>query len=485
LVTNEEMVLEKARQDGRAVNKIVYKPIPTIEQYLNSSAQIRGVVGPRGSGKTSGAAWDVCHYIPSFLKEKYGILKTRGVIVRNTYTELTDTTMKTVFEWFPWGKYIAQSSREGSKIYRLRSPEGFEVEILFRSCDRPEDVKKFKSMEVTWYWIDESIEIAEQIKLMLKSSIGRYPPRCPVQFGIETTNPPDVEMPMYHQFSWNAPPPGPKPIGDALESHEGFWQPPYENEANLRPGYYDDLKDYYADQPDWLDMYVLGKPGIIMKGRSVYNNFRREIHESKEPLVWTGGLLIRGWDNSGNCPACVVIQVPDTGRCQVLREFHTDRDGIVDFTRRVVNECNMLFPGAEYIDWGDPAGAAKYSKREGGFTSNAKLMLSECGVDVKSSEQNLTARISSVQHQVNTIDGILIDPSCIRLINGFIGGYCYPEIGRNSGIFGDKPEKNRFSHPHDSLQYVLVKLFGAAKSEKIELKIKHREPAIYESNWMR
>jgi len=107
---------------------------------------------------------------------------------------------------------------------------------------------------------------------------------------------------------------------------------------------------------------------------------------------------------------------------------------------------------AEYVDWGDPAGANKFSKAGGGFTSNAELMSEACGIEVEPSEQNLTARIESVDQQLKRIDGILIDPSCIRLINGFLGGYCYPEIG-STGVYGDKPIKNRFSHPQDALQY--------------------------------
>jgi len=103
-----------------------------------------------------------------------------------------------------------------------------------------------------------------------------------------------------------------------------------------------------------------------------------------------------------------------------------------------------MFPNATYEDWGDPAGENRFSRRSGGFTSNAELMR-DFGVDVKPSEQNWTARKESVEQQLRIIDGMLIDPRCIRLINGFIGGYCYPEIG-SSGSYRDRPMKNRWSH---------------------------------------
>jgi len=135
----------------------------------------------------------------------------------------------------------------------------------------------------------------------------------------------------------------------------------------------------------------------------------------------------------------------------------------VDFTNHVVAQCNMDFPNATYQDWGDPAGEAKYSKRDGGFTSNAQLMAEAAGVNVIPSDQNFTARTQAVDQALARIDGLLIDPSCTRIINGFLGGYCYPEIG-NSGEFSQHVEKNRFSHPHDALQYLLLKLLKNSSS---------------------
>ncbi len=120
-------------------------------------------------------------------------------------------------------------------------------------------------------------------------------------------------------------------------------------------------------------------------------------------------------------------------------------------------ECANLFPGAEFMDWADPAGNNEFSTREGTFTSNAKLMRDACGVNVSPSEQNLTARINGVEDLLSRRDGLLIDPTCTRLINGFMGGYCYKEVG-TTGVYSVTPWKNRFSHVHDSLQYILLKI---------------------------
>jgi len=443
---------------------IKYNLIPTIKDFHQSGAQIRCIVGPVGSGKTTGATWEICYYLPHFLFQTHRIKKTRWLVLRNTYSELRDTTLKTIFEWFPWGEFRSQAME-----YTLYYPDqDITVELLFRSCDRPDDVKKFKSLELTGYWIDESIEVADEVKRMLKNRIGRYPRKSPVRFGVETTNPPDVEHTTYSQFAWTTPPPGPMPQGKPLEGHVGFWQPPRENEANLRAGYYDDLIKDYADNPDWIDMYVNGKPGQLVRGRLVYANFVRTLHVAEQSLIWDGQQLYRGWDHNGTTPACIVVCPVTPTRLHIYREFVTVQENIVDFTRRVLVECAEAFPGGRFVDVGDPAGRARFSTRSGGFTSNTDLMRDECGVHMIDGEQTFRVRVNCVDQALLRRDGVLIDPSCIRLINGFLGGYHYPELAGMPGVYKKDPEKNKFSHIHDALQYALTRLYVSSGAKVAE-----------------
>jgi len=475
-----------------------YDPIPTIEKFHRSPMPFRCIVGPVGSGKSAGAAVEIFYNIPQYLNRKYGIKRTSFGIIRNTYKQLTAHTLKTIIEWFPWGDV-----KVGDQKFILSYPQqDIEVTGLFQSCDRPDSMMKLKGLEIMGYWIDESIEVSEDVKKMLKTRIGRFPrwqiwaeslrgtfperfggwsnkqlqqylKENPDEFftrcGIETTNPPDVEHPTYSMFDWgDTPPPGPLPTGVPLKGYRGFWQPPYENIENLRPGYYDDLRNDYRDDPDWIDMYILGKPGVIMQGQLVYNNFERDIHVAKETIEWNHRPLYRGWDNTGNRPAAVVVQLESYDKVQVLREYVTDRMGIVDFARWVVADCNELYPGAEYHDYGDPHGEAKQSQSGGGLLSNADLMRQDCKVLVSPSEDNFTVRKEAVERCLKDRDGLLIDPSCTRLINGFISGYCYPEIG-NTGIYNDKPPKNRFADIHDSLQYVTCRLVHTPNPKMFEM----------------
>ena len=70
---------------------------------------------------------------------------------------------------------------------------------------------------------------------------------------------------------------------------------------------------------------------------------------------------------------------------------------------------------------------------------------------------NIFGTKKAINNLVDKDNGLLVDPSCVRLVNGFLGGYCYKEVG-STGIYSESPLKNRFSHPHDALQYVMTKL---------------------------
>ena len=471
---------------GERFVELNYDPAPTIERFHASDKMIRSLVGPAGSGKSTGMVWEICYFLPQMLYTKFGIKNTRWLILRNTNDQLWTTTIKTLFEWFDptyFGKFHKQE-----KIYTITGFKPLNIEILFRSCDRPEDVNKFRSLELTGYGVDESSEVHHSIKNILRQRIGRYPRASewpkdergnPIvrKYGVESTNPPDIESPDFTEFYGTE--------AQKLADGEGFWQIPGENQQNLDPNYYSDMRRLYANDQEWIDRYIEGKPGVQKVGKDVYGGFSYSFHVAKDPIVWPGKqfTIYRGWDNTGNCPACVACFIPTAGTVHILREFWDDRAGIVDFADRVKKECNAIYPDAQFIDWGDPAGEFKFSQSGGGLTCNAQMMR-DIGIDVRPSSTNdFEPRKESVSILLSGNNrgqpNLFIDPSCNRLIQGFMGGYGFKEV--QNGVFADKPYKNRFSHVHDSLQYVAVKLVGIAKAQKratIKKKPRHRRTSM-------
>jgi hypothetical protein len=277
---------------------------------------------------------------------------------------------------------------------------------------------------------------------------------------------------------------GPIPTVPPTQDHIGFWQEPGENEENLRPGYWDSLRHDYSEAPEMIAILVDGEPGYKPRGKPVYRNFDKSVHMAKERLIWkqvrdqyTGDMkgvpLLCGWDFSGNFPAAVVTQRVAPMSYQVLREFYDDRMQAIDFAKWVLETLNMEYSGYEGVHFADPASWAQYSSASGGFTSNAKMVEEQCGLMMTPSRNELDLRISAVDQLLIRRNGLLIDPQCFMILNGFVGGYVREENPR----MGDKnykelPIKNNFSHIHDALQYCFV--------TEIYPKVKEPRPEIAE-----
>ena len=76
--------------------------------------------------------------------------------------------------------------------------------------------------------------------------------------------------------------------------------------------------------------------------------------------------------------------------------------------------------------------------------------------------------------------GILIDKSCINLIRGFAGGYHYRRLQVSGERYDERPNKNRFSHIHDALQYLLL---GAGEGRSLTIGTKYSKPIIAKRNF--
>jgi hypothetical protein len=97
--------------------------------------------------------------------------------------------------------------------------------------------------------------------------------------------------------------------------------------------------------------------------------------------------------------------------------------------------------------------------------SPAQYVWEELRLRLEDGIQTFKVRQGSVNRLLNMVrkgePAIVIDPSCVNVIKGFEGAYCYPEIGK-SGVYRDEPLKDMFADLHDAIQYPCTRLFGAA-----------------------
>lgn len=439
--------------------------------HHDKMSRVKLLIGPFGTGKTTSAAYDQIMCQSKRVKPgKDGVKRSRFAVVRNSYPMLRDTTIKTVLDWFPplyFGKY---NSTE--KQYKVRM-EDREIEILFRALDIDKDVRNLLSLELTGAWVDEAREIGQSIFKGLLGRVGRFPSMkdfdgeepfvFPVQV-VLTTNYPSREHWLYQDF-----------VANPIDGYKIYEQTQEENKHNLRSGYYEDLEKDYADRPDLLQTLVRGQWGVTVRGKKVYPEWISSFHVAPVqilPFVLNGlaggknTTIVRGWDNTGLSPACVVTYINSLGQWYVFKEFCGSDIGIVDFGDMVKVWCAENLTGKiVYRDIGDPAGRNRDSIKK----SPHEYLKTECGIIIEDGIQTFKVRRESVagrlNKQINGNAALLVDPACIRLIDGFDGGYAYPEIG-NSGYFKTEPSKNDYSHCHDALQYPASRLFGP--SMKVE-----------------
>lgn len=443
---------------------LVYNCGPVARKFhADRQSRVKLLLGPFATGKTSSCAFDIIEIASKMVVPVLGVKKSRFAVIRNTYPELRDTTIRSYFDWFP--PEIFGTYNQTDKIYKIKYDDR-EIEILFKALDSPKDVRDLLSLELTGAHVDEAREIHVDVIKGLLGRVGRYPSMkstqgknpflAPPQV-ILSTNYPSTQHWLYRDL-----------VANPVEGYTIYEQTQEENKHNLRPGYYEDLAKDYADRPDLLKTLVQGTWGVTVAGKLVYPEFRRSLHVSRHPLLPREPVqVVRGWDNTGLSPAIVLSYINATGQWCLFKEFTWENTGIMDATEEMIVWCSMnLHNSCTYKDIGDPAGSDTRDSVKKTPAMYIREMAKQYGktIDITKGVQTFKVRRESVAGQlsklVNGEPALVIDPSCTMVIDGFDGGYAFPEIG-NSGVYRTEPAKNEYSHIHDAIQYPATILFRA------------------------
>lgn len=221
-------------------------------------------------------------------------------------------------------------------------------------------------------------------------------------------------------------------------------------------------------ESDYLHIWE-GQYKALLLGKWVYppTEFARDRHVVVGSLMPESATeIICGWDNTGLSPAIILTYMTSTGQWVVFKEFCFEDTGIMDAVEGLVRWCNASLPqGCRYRHIGDPAGRIRDTTKQ----SPADYITRRAGelgwsISIEDGIQTFKVRREAVASRltrlVNGQPAILMSSEgCPRLVEGFEGGYAYPEIG-TTGIFREEPMKNHFSHIHDALQYPATRLFA-------------------------
>lgn len=417
---------------------------------MASDASFRMIMGPVGSGKSTGCIMEIGRRATLQAPSRDGLRHTRWAVVRNTRQQLTDTTLKTWLEWYPHG--VAGTWKETTRTFTMRFGDVV-CEVLFRALDDEADVKQLLSLELTGAYINEARELPLPIIIALRSRVGRYPSRkevAPTWHGvIGDTNPPDEDHWIYQKFEVE------KPRGWEIFKQPGGLDPGAENRENLPESYYEDMMDGASEA--WIKVHVHAKYGASKAGKGVYDGtFVEDFHVSKTELFPIRSLpLILGMD-FGRTPACTFEQKDLQGRQLILDETYEVNCGLDRFLdTKVLPLIANRFAGMRVVVCGDPAG---WDKSQINDLSCRDILVSKKLRALKAPTNVVERRIEAVEAQLRQqIEGkaaLLIDPRCSRLIAGFKGRYMYKS--KRDGTFEASPLKNEYSHIHDGRQYAAL-----------------------------
>ncbi len=447
--------------------QIEYKAEPTAAAFHASDEFIRGLMGPIGSGKSVACVLEVLQRSIMQEPDPSGIRKTRWAIIRNTYPELKSTTIRTFSDWIPehlcpikWDAPISGRM----KIADIGDGTGVDMEVLFLALDRPQDIKKLLSLELTGGWINEAREISKAVLDGLTGRVGRYPSKRdggPTYSGVfMDTNPPDddhwwyklaeVHKPKGHVF-WQQPP-ALLQVGDDYEPN-----PDAENVQHQPLGHEYWLRQVYGKNRDWINVYVMGSYGAVMDGKPVWPEYNDNVH-CKPVELYRGLPLLLGWD-FGLTPAVVICQISPRGQFRILDELVATDMGIRQFTSEIVKPHLALhYQNMSIESVGDPAGSQRSQSTE----QTCLQELAAQGIPTKPAKTNeFIARREAVAGYLTRLsDGepaFQIDPKAKTIRKALMGAYKFERV-QVSGEerYKDMPVKNHYSHIADALQYACM-----------------------------
>lgn len=468
---------------GRPIYRIEY---PCLEKFFGSTKPVQVIQGPVGSGKSKVCNLKALLVASQQRASRDGLRHSRGAVIRNTYPELIATTMRTWKDTFPeeiYGRIVMSKPA----FQRIRFSD-IDMEVDFLAMDKEDDVKKLRSSEYTWAYINELQYIPKVVfdEIQSRIEMGRFPAMKdggPTWHGLwADMNSPDddhfIAM-MTGQTEWPENMPDTErtaltwpaewefimqPAGlldiigpDGKPSGEYRMNPAAENIKWLARDAY--LKMVRGKTRSWIKSHVLNQIALVIDGDPVWPWFRREIYVTGKMLEPVPGHDIWVSADFGRKPAALFAQNINN-RIVVLGEMQAFNEGAVTFAPKVKRHLEQRYAGYSFKVFGDPKGADRNQTDD----RSAYDVWAGNGMPVSPApvkQNNLQTRIEAVEHLGSTMyEGrprLMISPACRTLIVGMEGRYCYQ---KKKGMEETKaePQDNNYTHLCDCLQYLALSM---------------------------
>jgi hypothetical protein len=486
MVEEVEIPIKKLGKPGKEIGKPVHAdgsihyhpPGPVAKAFLNDNAFICGIMGPFGSGKSTAAIMKLIKNCQKQKRAQDGWIYRRTAIIRNTYPELRTTTMKSWHQWVP--PHLGRWRESGPPMHHIKDPNNkLDWEVIFVALDRPDDVAKLLSMELSDAWVNEARETPKVIIDGLTGRVGRYPPRwqaeCTDVQILADTNPPDTDHWWYVLAEQDTSNEYNRQLVMSMKEAEellrgknllvgrqklmSFHKQPSgrsrdaENLNNLRPGYYEFL--IAGKDKDWIKVYVDGEYGFVSDGLPMFPEYKDSVHSGKDFKI-VPGIGIRIGLDFGLTPAATISQRIANGRWLVHDELVSERMGITTLALELSRQLQARYPGIKIISVrGDPSGDAVTPEE----TTCFKIMRANGFPSAEPAPTNdPVRRREGVAYLLRTlVDGepaLMIHPRAGVLRKGLAGGYHRRRMQIAGELkYRDVPEKDKYSHVCEALEY--------------------------------
>lgn len=336
---------------------INYQVLPTFAKVHRDTNPFLFVMGPVGSGKSSGCVFQAFFNAMRQKPDEHGIRHSKHLVVRATYPALRSTTIKTWLSWFKDKITITYSTPIIGRIqYPLADGTSVDMEIVFIAVDDDKSAEKLRSLEVTSAHMNEASELTEGTFQLVKTRIKRFPAKKdggPVRpFIIFDYNAVSTEHWLYRLAEEDKP-----------EGHSFYRQPPAmlkvdgkyvlnpeaENLANLEDGYYETMC-MGADE-DFINVNVLNNYGEVKRGKPVYKDYSDLEHHVEENILPLRGVPVVVGVDQGLCYTDQVSVQTDTG-WKSFEDVDPKKDRVL--SRNPANgEIAWVRPNFKVKEWHD------------------------------------------------------------------------------------------------------------------------------------
>lgn len=452
---------------GGDINPLQFDPPgPVGEAFIFGSDPIDFIMGPAGSAKTVCSIFRLVTTTLRFPVCKDGVIRTRIPIVRENFRVLYRTTLPSLFRFFPrdfpGAKFEGGQDRPFNFTLRFVTPRGRKVQLILDGFGIGDHAieELLRGYEPSAAWLNEADMLDRKVPPFMFGRVAqnRYPGRAlladeaaPMPKTIwGDLNPPLITHWIKEDFEDN-PRPGyrlrrqPSGLSEQAENRRYVPRDTYEAMAKTMDA-------------DTVRRMVHGEFGLTGEGALVYPefNYAKHVSDKVEPL----DLPLRIGVDAGGSPAAVLFQYSPTGKLRVLDELASAAGtGVGRFGEMLVDLIQARYRGLRLeIGWGDPS-AFHGADRVAGELAFMEILARTLNILILPTETNDPhMRRQAVRWFLahpgddSNVPFFAMHARCKVLAGGFQGGFVL-HVNPHDSIERIRFLKNKFSHPHEGLQY--------------------------------